>query len=368
MKHLSFLLLLLLLSVFLASCGQEVAPPIPSPVAPVKTEVSAPVIEKEVAPIVESNSWVTEKTVSWALSSSWSTNEVSFSDAQIQDILAKIESYMNSLNARANTGSLVVGDYSAQYNQSQSWDTIDVNINGVKSTIEGIWTKKEINWIQQCNAIKKKLDCNGKNNYCTQSNPSKNRICENTQIEWIDCFGCGEGGEWVAVNAHYNRYDEMLDFSPSGKYILVYVGRPVWAEVYGVVLIDTKNWKQVLDYDAPYNFRRSTGPSDSGIIYHIPKDNQDITFFNDVSYEWWTPDKSRYMYISQSKDNANLLFLNITKVDTFPSIDSIKLDSNTRAGWNDDQYVYLLSEKDSIKKLTIFSITDLKEVFSKELK
>jgi len=70
------------------------------------------------------------------------------------------------------------------------------------------------------------------------------------------------------------------------------------------------------------------------------------------------------MYISQSKDNVNLLFLNITKVDAFPSLDSIKIDSNTKMGWNDDKYVYLLSEKDSIKKLRIFSITDLKEVFS----
>jgi len=90
---------------------------------------------------------------------------------------------MNSLNARANTGSLVVGNYFAKYNLSQSGDTVDLNINGVKSTIEGIRTKKEINWIQQCNTIEKKLDCNGKNNYCTQSNPSKNRICENAQIE-----------------------------------------------------------------------------------------------------------------------------------------------------------------------------------------
>lgn len=53
MKHLSFLLIL---SVFLASCGQEVVPPSPAPAAPVKTEISAPVIEKEVAPVVESNS------------------------------------------------------------------------------------------------------------------------------------------------------------------------------------------------------------------------------------------------------------------------------------------------------------------------
>jgi len=53
MKHLSFLLLL---SVFLASCGQEVAPPIPSPVAPVKTEVPAPVSEIPKAPVVETQS------------------------------------------------------------------------------------------------------------------------------------------------------------------------------------------------------------------------------------------------------------------------------------------------------------------------
>jgi hypothetical protein len=42
MKHLS---LLLLLSVFLASCGQEIAPPTSSPVSPVKTEVVAPISE-----------------------------------------------------------------------------------------------------------------------------------------------------------------------------------------------------------------------------------------------------------------------------------------------------------------------------------
>ncbi len=42
MKHPSFLLLL---SVFLASCGQEVAPPTSSPVSPVKTEVVAPISE-----------------------------------------------------------------------------------------------------------------------------------------------------------------------------------------------------------------------------------------------------------------------------------------------------------------------------------
>jgi hypothetical protein len=58
MKHLSFLLLL---SVFLASCGHEIAPTHTTSVSPAKTEVSAPVIEKEVAPVVESNSWVSEQ-------------------------------------------------------------------------------------------------------------------------------------------------------------------------------------------------------------------------------------------------------------------------------------------------------------------
>jgi hypothetical protein len=72
MKKLSFLLLL---SVFLASCGQEVAPQTPPPVSPVKTEVSAPVIEvqnratveKDVTTtsrgIIESNSWDNHKTM-----------------------------------------------------------------------------------------------------------------------------------------------------------------------------------------------------------------------------------------------------------------------------------------------------------------
>ncbi len=341
MKHLS---LLLLLSVFLASCGQEVAPPSLSPVSPVKSEVSVPIVEKEFTPIVESNSWVAEQSLTWAVSSSWSTKEASFSDAQIQDILAKIESYMNSLNARANTGSLVVGDYSAQYNQSQSWDTIDVNINGVKSTIEGIRTKEDVMWLNQCDELAKKLDCY---NITTWKQSKEVKSCENLKVEWKKCLE-DLMDNWFSVAWQPDFYHQLLDFSPSGKYILVDAGirgHNVSAPQ-GSFLIDTKTGAKILRF-------------------MTKNDSYQAVF------EWWTPDKSQFIYISKVSDiNSGYYYwlLNVTKKDKFPESSAIQLDTGVSGGWNDDQYVYLLSEKDSIKKLTIFSITDLKEVFSKEIK
>ncbi len=345
MKKLSFLLL----SVFLASCGQEVVPIGTSSVSPIKTEVPAPIVEKEVAPIVKSNSWVTEQSLTWAVSSSWSTNEVSFSDAQIQDILAKIESYMNSLNARANTGSLIVGDYSAQYNQSQSWDTIDVNINGVKSTIEGIRTKKDVVWPKRCHELGEKLNC-------FQNNISKSKQfkdCLTIKLDWKICLWKYpemnfDVDKLVVFEDNFSNYSnvywELLDFSPSGNFILIKVGTGgVSADNLlnlASVLINTKTWEKILSYPTGY-------------------------YTDSIFYQGWTPNKSQFIYIS--KDREGKILLNVTKKDNFPKLDQIELDSEINWGLNDEKYVYLLSEKDSIKKLTIFSITTLKEIFSKEI-
>lgn len=43
---------------------------------------------------------------------------------------------MDSLNARAGTGKIAVGNYSAIYHFSESGDTIDVDIDGTKTNIE----------------------------------------------------------------------------------------------------------------------------------------------------------------------------------------------------------------------------------------
>ncbi len=498
MKHLS---LLLLLSVFLASCGQEIVPPSPAPAAPVKTEVVVPVIkvqnramvEKDVTTtssgIIESNSWDNHKTmdivvdgvifqIPWGFGVSYDIKDtlvsiwgikrdgmnlfgltvyeektiftsyedylqdlknnfikklikennkdfsesdinnelkkleghffieskeingikvvihkrdfygmigkiydmyvfiwngkvlhfssetdyqeildqiyssikfqnsinkpISFSDTKIQDILAKIESYMNSLNARANTGSLVVGNYSAVYRNTDSGDFIDVNINNNKTTFTWIKTKKDNEWEKQCKIVEKIWDCDWKNNFCWADLQNNNQ-CKTAKVDWKNCFICYEGSVMLS-NFSNHKFNSMLDFSPSGKYLLVGTTGGSWPlQEYITFLFDTKTGEQALKF-----------PS----LFH--------------SYQWWTPDKKQFIFVKHglSWDES----LNITKVNEFPKTNSILIkkgeywdwDEKT-SGWNDDQYVYLLSEKDSVKKLRIFSITELKEVFSKEI-
>ena len=261
----------------------------------------------------------------------------------VVQIVSKIDTYMQLLESRAWVNTLVAGNNSAHYRVTNTWDLIDLTIGGRKTTIAGIHTQHETTWENTCEKLEKQLDCDGKNDFCWALTP-KNDLCEMASVDDKKCFTCLEGG--LFINDFSDVYSQMLDFSPSGKYILIDTHEriaPV-AEPHGTVLLDTKTWKKVLD------FTSSLDPSKP-------------------SFESWTPDASQFIYISRTLDENWWQYLNITQKDLFPKTSSLKLEKNVIGGWNDDKYVYLLSEDPIVKNISlmVFSIHDLKEVFSSEI-
>jgi hypothetical protein len=205
--------------------------------------------------------------------------EISFSDAQIEDILVKIDANTKAQQeiAKHATGVLVQGDFRAEYH------------GGKIKTI--------VNW----------------------------------QANDFDSLN------WEFLN--------FIDFSPSGNY--VYYRSNDWGENWPAIyynIVDSKTWKNTL----------LLGWYESGIWFLL-----------------WTPDKKQFIYSEQSLSYSSI---SVTIKWSFPKSNEINSWGYFASAWYvDDTYLYTRWGKynSELKKntnyLKIYSLSTLKEVFSKEI-
>lgn len=239
----------------------------------------------------------------------------SFSDTQIQDILAKIEENTKKQQEteKNTTGTLIQGDFKAVYiapkDYWKDFDKIMVTIPGKTYELPGVYGKSEME--KYTDTIKK--------------------------------WGCKIPDGRTGVLFNGNRYEEpsnwdclmmkefahFVGFSPSGYYLQYTISGYESAHS---KLIDIKTGEVVIE--TPFS----------------------------MSTSFWTTDKKQFIY-GAGNGMGNWPGLYITKKWNFPEIITIQ-DTDEVMGWYvDESYIYT----SSWNKLKIYSLTTLKEVFSKEI-
>jgi len=207
------------------------------------------------------------------------SSAITFSDAQIQDILAKIDANTKVQQeiAKNATGVLVQGDFRAEYNQSKIKTVVDWKINEFNSL------------------------------------------------------------NWTFLN--------FIDFSPSGNY--VYYKSNDWSENWSAIyynITDSKTWKNIL----------LLGWYESSIWLLL-----------------WTTNRKQFIYSEKSLSHSSIF---MTIKWNFPKTSEINIWDYFASSWYvDDDYLYTqwtqfnTDIKKNITYLKIYSLSTLKEVFSKEL-
>ncbi len=254
---------------------------------------------------------------------------ISFSDTQINDILAKTEVNMNNqIKIKdSSTRILVQWDFKAEYIAPKDyWKDYD------KIVVTLSWMKYELPWVYGKEEMKKYLDA-------------------------IKKWQCGsestEKSEWmVLVNNKYypspSSWDCIMQwsfsnfegFSPSWFY-LMYTTHGY--ENGSTKMVDSKTGKSVIEMNSMLN------------VYT------------------WTSDNKQFIYWTSPGMESPGFGLYITKKWNFPAKTLIQNSNEARGLYVDQKYIYVNhgmfnGTDNNVHFLNIYSLSTFKEVFSKEIK